>query len=223
MAVGMTTGLAGCGPRWGIDPAVAASVVPVGLPVARDGSIGLADWQLIEATPPALVERDSRALQRTVKEIRSSLRLRAPEGTVWAGDCEWTGSDGGILLEGQWSIECLFTAGEGRHRLLLSSIGGDSLFDGHEIIGSIGNLEGKVGSHDSLWGRGTIRAMTFYRERREPGFDPRLFGPVAAVSVAKPEALYLVSGLDAALRVDVMLLAGTLVGLRSVTSFPARP
>jgi hypothetical protein len=67
-----------------------------------------------------------------------------------------------------------------------------------------------------------MREMTFHRLRRGKGFDDRTLDAVAAVSVKGAGALYLSPELDAALAVDVMLAAGTLVALRSVAAMPRR-
>lgn len=204
---------AACLPRWTIDPAVPASVAPIALGKRPDGAIAIADWVLVDATPPGPVERESD--RRVTVETRAALTLRAADGALWKGDCKLDGGDGGVWLEAHWTLECVFLAGEERHELSLAGRGGDSLFDAPQITGTVisrGHQTGPRG--DELTCRGTMREMTFYRTRRDEGFAPRVLAPVAAVTLGSEGALYLTPELDAALRVEVMLGVGTLVSLR---------
>src|SRR4051812_16226660 len=137
------------------------------------------------------------------------------------GECELGGGDGGPIDEGHWSLEGDFAGPTTRHHLRLSGRAGGTFFEARQVSGPIEELrDGGQKASDSVLGKGTFRAMTFYRYRTEPGFAPRQLDAVAAISVWKPDALYLARELDAALRVDVMLAAGALVALRSVTALP---
>lgn len=202
---------------WGVDPAVQARVPAVGFRTLADGAIQLGDWVLVGATPPAIIEKPVHGELRTVKEVHSGVLMRAPDGREWAGDCLFGGSGGGLWLEAHWSLECSFVGDGVTHRVALSGERGADLFEVRRLGGTV---EASPGEGDSLAARGTMRAMTFYRRRKDKGFDPRTMDAVAAVSVTEPAALYVPGELDAGLRLDVMLAVGALVSLRAVTQIP---
>lgn len=233
----------GCAPAWVLDPALAARAAPTGLRARSDGTVQLGDWTLVTSSPPTVTQRphpNERDL--VLREVRSTLSLREPDGATWTGDCLFRGSGGGVVVSAQASMECDFDGPGGRNHLLLTGNNADDFFG---LSSARGHVRGPVvewatmpapqpgeateRARFSVAAEGTPRALNFYRAREDARYLQSAWRTscctsleaVAAVSVWNPEALYVAPELEPALRVQVMLAAGALVSVRGVTAVPA--
>lgn len=223
----------GCTTPWSVDGRLRARVVPIGIVTQADGTVQVGDWTLLGRTLPARTQRPhSMDPGLMLRETRSSLTLRASDGGVWSGDCQFQGSEGNYVVEAQAAMECDFHGPGGALHLSLSAYGARDFFALRQVRGTIEGVSSAGGATSSTPLRlsidGTPRGVNVYRDREGVPYREATEGArccasrdaIAAVSVWNPEALYLTPDLDPAPRVAVMLTAGALVSVRDVTAVP---
>lgn len=195
-------------------PAVAPELVAWRTDVVRegDGSIALAGWRLVSYEPPHVVTRaHPGSLLLRLREVHSTLTLRAPSGETVAGDCRYTGSSGHLYSAAQGTAECGFRVvgrhGEKRWSVFLHGRGARGYFASARVQGhaSRGGSTVKVPAptagesterytHD-LEVEGGPRLLNFYRRRtvfRWYDGTRMSAGPLApgALAVRGPGALW---------------------------------